>query len=87
MKLGRTGPWNGGGFTGILTTTNAHFYGFQGGNDREGNINVYFIIQINKEFITYILGLRGIKCKLHGLVGFQSVMVMVYAGYLQAVVH
>jgi len=55
-----SGPWNGGGFTGILTTTDAHIYGFQGGNDGEGNINVYSTIPTDEKFVTaYILNSKG----------------------------
>ncbi|PNX54597.1 G-type lectin S-receptor-like serine/threonine-kinase, partial [Trifolium pratense] len=55
----RSGPWNGGVFTGISTKTHAHFYGFQSGNDGEGNINLYYTIPNGEAFVMYVLKSQG----------------------------
>ncbi|XP_058756971.1 G-type lectin S-receptor-like serine/threonine-protein kinase At1g11300 [Vicia villosa] len=56
----RSGPWNGGVFTGIQAMTVAYFFGFQGGDDGEGNIIVYYTIQNDGEFVFYHLNSEGI---------------------------
>lgn len=56
----RSGPWNGGVFTGIQAMTVAYFFGFQGGDDGEGNISVYYTIQNDGEFVFYQLNSEGI---------------------------
>ncbi|KEH22696.1 G-type lectin S-receptor-like Serine/Threonine-kinase [Medicago truncatula] len=55
----RSGPWNGGVFTGIDTMTVAYFNGFQGGDDGEGNINIYFTIPNEEIFLIYKLNSQG----------------------------
>jgi len=56
----RSGPWNGGVFTGIQTMTVAYFYGFKGGDDGDGNINIYYTVQNNEKFYIYRLNSQGI---------------------------
>ncbi|PNX82534.1 G-type lectin S-receptor-like serine/threonine-kinase, partial [Trifolium pratense] len=55
----RSGPWNGGVFTGIQTMTVAYFFGFQAGDDGEGNTNIYYTIQNDEEFFMYHLNSQG----------------------------
>ncbi|XP_045797977.1 G-type lectin S-receptor-like serine/threonine-protein kinase At1g11300 [Trifolium pratense] len=56
----RSGPWNGGVFTGIQTmTVVAYFFSFRGGDDGEGNTNIYYTIQNDEEFIIYHLNSQG----------------------------
>ncbi|KEH22750.1 G-type lectin S-receptor-like Serine/Threonine-kinase [Medicago truncatula] len=55
----RSGPWNGGVFTGIDTMTTAYFNGFQGGDDGQGNINIYFTMPNNEVFLIYNLNSQG----------------------------
>ncbi|CAJ2670178.1 unnamed protein product [Trifolium pratense] len=56
----RSGPWNGGVFTGIDTMVAAYYNGFQGGDDGEGNINIYYTIPDGKVFLFYNLNSQGI---------------------------
>jgi hypothetical protein len=55
----RSGPWNGGVFTGISSRTDEHFYGFQGGNDGGGNLNIYYTIPNGVAFVIYVLNSQG----------------------------
>jgi hypothetical protein len=55
----RSGPWNGGVFTGISSKTDEHFYGFQGGNDGEGNLNLYYTLPNGEAFVIYVLNSQG----------------------------
>ncbi|KAK2414153.1 G-type lectin S-receptor serine/threonine-protein kinase [Trifolium repens] len=55
----RSGPWNGGVFTGIQTMTVAYFFGFRGGDDGEGNTNIYYTIQNDEEYFIYHLNSQG----------------------------
>jgi len=54
-----SGPWNGGVFTGIQTMTAAYFVSFQGGNDGEGNINIYYTVENDEDFVIYHLNSQG----------------------------
>lgn len=56
----RSGPWNGGVFTGIQAMTVAYFFGFQAGDDGEGNINIYYTVQKDEDFAIYHLNSQGI---------------------------
>jgi hypothetical protein len=55
----RSGPWNGGVFTGVHTMTVAYFFGFRVGDDGEGNIDIYYTIQNDEEFLIYRLTTQG----------------------------
>jgi len=55
----RSGPWNGGVFTGVDTMTTSYFNGFQGGDDGERNINIYFMMPNNEVFLIYNLNSQG----------------------------
>jgi hypothetical protein len=56
----RSGPWNGGVFTGIQAMTMAYFFGFQAGDDGEGNTVIYYTIQNDGDFFIYHLNSKGI---------------------------
>ncbi|XP_039683878.1 G-type lectin S-receptor-like serine/threonine-protein kinase At1g11330 [Medicago truncatula] len=55
----RSGPWNGGVFTGIQTMTAAYFFSFQGGDDGEGNINIYYTVENDEDFVIFHLNSQG----------------------------
>ncbi|KAI5430099.1 hypothetical protein KIW84_034611 [Lathyrus oleraceus] len=55
----RSGPWNGRVFTGIQSMTVGYFFGFQGGDDGEGNTNIYFTIPNDENFLIYRLSSQG----------------------------
>ncbi|GAU18244.1 hypothetical protein TSUD_175860 [Trifolium subterraneum] len=56
----RSGPWKGGVFTGIQAMTMAYFFGFQAGDDGEGNIVIYYTIQNGGDFFIFHLNSQGI---------------------------
>ncbi|WJX76230.1 non-specific serine/threonine protein kinase [Trifolium repens] len=55
----RSGPWNGEIFTGIQRMTEEYFFGFRGGDDGEGNTNIYYTIENDVEFHIYHLNSQG----------------------------
>jgi len=55
----RSGPWNGGVFTGIQTMIAAYFFSFQGGDDGDGNINIYYTVENDEDFMIYHLNSQG----------------------------
>ncbi|XP_029130277.1 G-type lectin S-receptor-like serine/threonine-protein kinase At1g11300 isoform X2 [Cajanus cajan] len=56
----RSGPWNGGVFTGIRwMMTSAYLTGFRSEDDGEGNVDVYYTIQNELQFFIYNLNSQG----------------------------
>ncbi|KAL2336839.1 hypothetical protein Fmac_011285 [Flemingia macrophylla] len=55
----RSGPWNGGVFTGIPDMT-TYLDGFKGVDDDEGNTYIYYTVQSSIGFLVYILNSKGI---------------------------
>ncbi|KEH22732.1 G-type lectin S-receptor-like Serine/Threonine-kinase [Medicago truncatula] len=56
----RSGPWNGGVFTGIQIMKLSYRNTFQGGDDGEGNIVIFYTIPNDKELMIYHLNSEGI---------------------------
>ncbi|XP_020233636.1 G-type lectin S-receptor-like serine/threonine-protein kinase At1g11300 [Cajanus cajan] len=54
----RSGPWSGGVFKGIPTMS-TYLDGFKGGDDGEGNANIYYTVPTDTEFVVYILNSQG----------------------------
>ncbi|XP_020233631.1 G-type lectin S-receptor-like serine/threonine-protein kinase At1g11300 [Cajanus cajan] len=54
----RSGPWNGGIFTGIPTMS-PYLNGFKVGDDGEGNTDVYFTLPSALEFVIYMMNWQG----------------------------
>ncbi|KAH1054600.1 hypothetical protein GYH30_023406 [Glycine max] len=57
----RSGPWNGGIFTGIAYMS-TYLNGFKGGDDGEGNINIYYTVSSELGplgFLIYMLNSQG----------------------------
>ncbi|RDX92699.1 G-type lectin S-receptor-like serine/threonine-protein kinase, partial [Mucuna pruriens] len=54
----RSGPWNGGVFTGIPTMS-TYLNGFKGGDDGEGNTDIYYTVPSDLEFVIYMLNSQG----------------------------
>ncbi|RDY00158.1 G-type lectin S-receptor-like serine/threonine-protein kinase, partial [Mucuna pruriens] len=55
----RTGPWNGGFFTGIPSTTTSYLSYFQGADDGEGNSNIYYTVRSELQFVIFMLNSEG----------------------------
>ncbi|RHN45895.1 putative non-specific serine/threonine protein kinase [Medicago truncatula] len=55
----RSGPWNGGVFTGIQTMKVAYLNSFQGGDDGEGKILIFYTLSNDKELMIYHLNSQG----------------------------
>lgn len=55
----RSGPWNGRLFTWIPNTDSAYLNRFQGVEDGEGNINIYYSMPIESEYAIYVLNSKG----------------------------
>ncbi|KAL5178312.1 G-type lectin S-receptor-like serine/threonine-protein kinase [Glycine soja] len=54
----RSGPWNGGIFTGIPTMS-TYLNGFKGGDDGEGNTEIYYTVPSALTFTIYMLNSQG----------------------------
>ncbi|KAL2336837.1 hypothetical protein Fmac_011283 [Flemingia macrophylla] len=54
----RSGPWNGGVFTGIPDMT-TYIDGFKGVDDDEGNTYIYYTVQSTIGFVVYMLNSKG----------------------------
>ncbi|XP_047164829.1 G-type lectin S-receptor-like serine/threonine-protein kinase At1g11300 [Vigna umbellata] len=54
----RSGPWDGGVFTGIPTMS-TYLNGFKGGDDGEGNIDIYYTVSSELDFVIYMLNSKG----------------------------
>ncbi|RHN45909.1 putative protein kinase RLK-Pelle-DLSV family [Medicago truncatula] len=56
----RSGPWNRGVFTGIQTMKAAYLNSFQGEDDGEGNIVIFYTLANDREITIYHLNSQGI---------------------------
>ncbi|RHN45910.1 putative protein kinase RLK-Pelle-DLSV family [Medicago truncatula] len=56
----RSGPWNGGVFTGIQAMAMAYFFDFQVGDDGEGSTSIYYTIQNDVGLVIYHLNSHGV---------------------------
>ncbi|XP_029130278.1 G-type lectin S-receptor-like serine/threonine-protein kinase At1g11300 [Cajanus cajan] len=54
----RSGPWNGGFFVGIPTVSTSYLSRFLGGDDGEGNIDIYY--KVGSEFVIFMLNSQGL---------------------------
>ncbi|KAK7338983.1 hypothetical protein VNO77_19618 [Canavalia gladiata] len=55
----RSGPWNGQAFTGVVSMTTAYLVSFHGGDDGQGNIQIYYTEPSPLKFLIYILNSHG----------------------------
>ncbi|KAK7373642.1 hypothetical protein VNO80_07057 [Phaseolus coccineus] len=54
----RSGPWNGGVFLGIPNMS-TYLNGFKGGDDGEGNTDIYYTVPSELGFVIYMLNSKG----------------------------